>query len=361
MAPAQIAAPNGAGAQPRAPQLSDQNLQPFLKDSFDPAEYWNDTLAPLSFTSKPQSSKGVAAPVQLPELSAQTQTVLSQLNAQTTRLSTTLTQLTDEILRCGSRLAYEVEILRGETSSLSETLTERLAEDVRLFVPDGLSVDSNPTARQGSVTTVANATEGDTNSGQNEVDDPTQPAYMANLRTLSLVKSRLDAVVQVFGHAMEWTLPPSELSLGSSFISVSGPEPDPEHHSREEKGQEVAKKLRDEIKDILYANVDGEDALEAAIKRVGALRELVQVWKGTVEEKPRLKFLESLIRLIEERQKELEKEATRRQTSGRSSKGDSHRETPQRAARDPLSNEQVQTQRGGYSLMDHLQKMRGGL
>jgi hypothetical protein len=33
-------------------------------------------------------------------------------------------QLTDEILRSGGRLAYEVEVLRGETIGLSETLTE---------------------------------------------------------------------------------------------------------------------------------------------------------------------------------------------------------------------------------------------
>src|SRR6202012_2923462 len=74
------------------------------------------------------------------DLSSQTQDLLSQLNAHTTRLSAILTQLTDDILRSGGRLAYQVEVLRGETIGLTETLTDGLKDDITRFVPSGVSL-----------------------------------------------------------------------------------------------------------------------------------------------------------------------------------------------------------------------------
>lgn len=374
MAPSRAAPTKGAAVKPRSTHLNDPNLQPFLASTFDPTEYLNSTLPYLSISTRSQPSKTHDGAIALPELSAQTQTVVSQLNALTTRLSNTLTQLTDEILRSGSRLTYEVEVLRGESINLSETLTERLTDDVKMFVPNGLSV--SPGHLGADATSRTEPTHNRTRSSVQPLEaskdlvpatlqdqDPTLPPYMTQLRTLSLVKSRLDTVIKIFGDAMDWTLPPSEVSLGSSFISVSAPEPGSESHSREEKGQEVAKRLRAEITDILHSQGDGEDALEAAIVRVEEIRELAQVWKGTVEEKARMKFVEGLIRLIEERQKELEKEAARKQVPERPSKGSPQKpsRSDQAAATDEQGRFGWPGRPGGYGLIDHLQKMRGGL
>jgi hypothetical protein len=128
-----------------------------------------------------------------------------------------------------------------------------------------------------------------------------EPDYITNLRTLNQVRARLEDVVQTFGDAMEWPLPPSETSLASSFISVSAPEPGPDAHSREEKGQEVARKFRAEISELL-----DREGVEAAARRVEALRALALVWKGTAEEKARTRFVEGLAKVVEERQRAIE-------------------------------------------------------
>lgn len=94
-------------------------LEPFLQPgAFDTADFLNSTLNPK---------------LNLSELSSQTQNLLSQLNAQTSRLTAILTQLTDDILRSGARLAYEVDLLRGEAIGLSEALNEGLQDDIALF------------------------------------------------------------------------------------------------------------------------------------------------------------------------------------------------------------------------------------
>ena len=344
---------------PPSAHVSDPSLQPFRAAYFDPVDYLNDTLPPFSASSQAQTTPGS---VSLQDLSTQTQTTLSQSSAHTARLSSILTQLTDEILRSGSRLAYEVEVLRGETLGLSEALTEGLKDDVALFVPEGLT--------RGEVAQESGATEGP----QSEAGKPLEhakvadlPSYMTQLRTLSLVKDRLDTVIKVFGDAMDWTLPPSEISITSSFISVSAPEPGSESHSREEKGQETAKKLRDDIASLLVGHSNAEDGLEAAINRVEELRELAKVWKGTAEEKARMKFVESLIRIIEDRQRALEHEAEQK---GRRSSP--QKSSPRKgAAIDSRAGEASDTveqsrfgwpgRQGGYAFIDQLQKMRGGL
>jgi hypothetical protein len=113
---------------------------------------------------------------------------------------------------------------------------------------------------------------------------------------------------------MHWTLPPSEVSLASSLISVSAPEPGSDASSREQKAREFASALRTEITDL----ITGEEAsTESALLRIQALRDLAQVWKGTAEEKARIKFVESLVKMAEEKQKALEN-ASQRQKGGRS-------------------------------------------
>ena len=122
-------------AQPKSSHVADPSLLPFIQPAFDPADHLNALLPSLAFPSSQSKPNAVS----LSELSIQTQSLLSQLNAQTTRLSTVLTQLTDDILRSGGRLAYEVEVLRGETVGLSEALTDGLRPDVEKFVPSGLT------------------------------------------------------------------------------------------------------------------------------------------------------------------------------------------------------------------------------
>ncbi|PQE03302.1 37s ribosomal s5 protein [Rutstroemia sp. NJR-2017a BBW] len=322
--------------QPKSTHTADSALQPFLNPSFDPADYLNSTLPALQSSNSSQNAKNN---VPLAELSTQTQTLLSHLSAHTTRLTTTLTQLTDEILRSGSRLAYEVEVLRGETLGLSEALTEGLHDDVVKFVPAGLEGElarKPPTARE-SVST-----------NTNKVADP---PYIAELRTLTLVRSRLDTVIKTFGDAMSWTFPPSEVSVTSSFLSVSAPEPGSDAHSTEEKGQQVSKQLREEIAGLLAAD-DPINGIEAAAKRVEELKELALVWKGTAEERARNKFVEGLAKMVEDRHRELLKDVGQDSQVGQTAE----------AAHDEPSSlfgmDDGRTQ-GAFGFINQLQRLRG--
>lgn len=298
-----------AGGKP-----STETTPNFEDPNFDPADFLNDTLSPLTVVSFQPNASRAPGSVPLTELSAQVQSLLSQISAQNVRLSSTLSQLSDEILRSGGRLAYEVEVLRGETIGLSETLTEVLREDITKFVPDEPSEDKAKAAihmEEGSTketTEDTTATQEDTETAE-EQQEPlatNDPEYITNLRTLNQVRSRLEDVVQTFGDAMEWPLPPSEISFSSSFISVSGPELGTEGHSQEEKGQEIMKKIRTEITELLDRDGGGRDGLEAATRRVEALRNLSVVWKGSAEEKARQRFVDALGRIVDERRRILE-------------------------------------------------------
>lgn len=230
---------------------------------------------------------------------------MASVNAQNVRHSGTLTQLTDEILRGGGRLAYEVEVLRGETVGLGDILlhgggsSTGIGGDIERFVPEGSSLekDTEETEEAGEA--------GDTEAKATKPD----PDYITKLRTLNQVRSRLDEVVHVFGDSMEWPVPPSELSLTSSFISVSAPDLGPEAQSLEHKGQEIMKKLRTEVTDLLDSDGGGEAGLEAASRRVEAVRSLAQVWKGTAEEKARNRFVDGLDKIVDDRRKALESAA----------------------------------------------------
>ncbi|KAK6225962.1 hypothetical protein QIS74_02009 [Colletotrichum tabaci] len=347
--------------EPKSSHVTDDFLQDFLDPSFDPAAYLNATLSPLQHGSI-QSSRSGGQAIPLAELSNEAQTLLSQLNIHTTRLSGTLTQLTDDILRSGSRLAYEVELLRGETLSLAETMNETLQEDIKKFVPGGLG--ERPT--QGATDdTGLKATDGEESRGSagaikadentfTERETPSEPPYIHQLRTLTVVRSRLDTVIKTFGDAMEFVFPPSELSVSSSFLSVSAPDPGAEQHSTEEKGQQVLQQLRDEISQLLTKSEDPVKGIEEAAQRIEELKELNKVWKGTAEEKGRTRFIESLAKMVEDRHRDLMREAdkaSRRDgADGRARKGSIHADAAEN-----------KTYLGGYGLMSQLQKLRNGL
>lgn len=430
---------------PKSAHTSDPFLQDFLNPVFGPAEYLNATLPVLqgsSSSSRPtmarlppltSSSSTATTTVPLAELSTEAQTLLTQLNAHATRLTTTLSQLTEDILRSGSRLAYEVELLRGETLSLAETLSEGpLRADLEKFAPAGTSATSQTRrASLVSTTTAAAAAAngvggmlppttpatartaavvGDdqqlapTTPAAQETGDPAQangqdatdePPYISHLRTLTLVRSRLDAVIKTFGDAMEFVFPPSEISVSSGFLSVSAPDfPDRSsegHISTEDKGQQILKKIRDEISGLLKDNKSSGASydekikgVEDATKRVEQIKELSTVWKGTAEEKGRQRFVESLARMVEDRHRELvremeaqrEKDVLSRQhdeTSAGSSSGARRDQQPQQAGSssgDNASGASAATAAtttesrgplGGYGFMNQWQKIRGGL
>lgn len=299
-----------AGAKPTNPQ-SDTTPN-FADPNFDPAEFLNDSLPPLTAASLQPNASRAPGSVPLTELSAQVQSLLSQISAQNVRLSSTLSQLSDEILRSGGRLAYEVEVLRGETIGLSETLTEVLRDDIAKFVPEDSSIAiaaTDPLRKANLASGTADetpSTKEEETTEEQETATRTDPEYITNLRTLNQVRSRLEDVVQTFGDAMEWPLPPSEISFSSSFISVSGPEMGADGHDQEEKGQETMKKLRTEIVELLESEGGGHAGYDAALRRVEALRTLASVWKGSAEEKARIRFVDSLARIVEERRRVLE-------------------------------------------------------
>ncbi|KAI1769689.1 hypothetical protein GGR53DRAFT_473586 [Hypoxylon sp. FL1150] len=346
-------------AQPRSPHVTDPFLQSFLAPSFDAADYLNASLPPLQTSATAITRAGDGA-VPLAELSAQAQTQLSQLNAHTTRLTNTLTQLTDDILRSGSRLAYEVELLRGETLSLSETLSDNLQDEIAKFVPNGIqeqtgaktSGTSHAVQRRLSEAVAPPSLEPKPQGNSSQ-----DPQYISQLQTLALVRARLDTVVKTFGEAMEFVFPPSELSVSSSFLSVSAPEPGVEAHSTEEKGQQVLKQLKEEISGLLAKSGDPVEGIEKAAHRIEELKELTKVWKGTAEEKGRTKFIDGLAKMVEDRHKELVREME--QSGRRDGKADLDSSPRKAAAAGP--------DRGGteskplYGIMSQLQRLRAGL
>lgn len=272
----------------------------FTSPTFDPADYLNDALPPLTLAATQPNASRAPGSVPLADLSTQVQSLVSAVNAQNVRHSASLTQVTDEILRGGGRLAYEVEVLRGETIGLADMLGEGLRGDIGRFVPEG-GLGRNDGDGDGEDDMDVKAEDGE--EGEEKKNDPD---YISKLRTLNQVRSRLDEVVHTFGDAMEWPLPPSELSLTSSFISVSAPDPSPEAHSLEQKGQETMQKLRAEVTDLLDSNGGGQAGLDAASRRVDAIRLLANVWKGTAEEKARNRFVDGLARIVEDRRRVLE-------------------------------------------------------
>lgn len=360
--------------QAKSAHVSDPFLQEFLNPAFEPADYLNASLPALQLSgpgssSLSSSSRSGQPAVPLADLSTEAQTLLSQLNAHTTRLTNTLTQLTDDILRSGSRLAYEVELLRGETLGLAETLTDGLKDDVEQFVPEGIDGASERRAdgAEPQVQAAVAASQAEADGGKDGEEGaaaaaasatPNEPPYISQLRTLTVVRSRLDSVIKTFGDAMEFVFPPSELSTSSSFLSVSAPDAGGENQSTEEKGQQILQKLRDEISDLLSRPSDPVKGIEDAAKRIEELKELSVIWKGTAEEKGRARFVENLARLVEERHRVLMREMDQSSRRGGNRDGESiaRKET---GTPDPVGADNRGY--GGYGLISQLQKIRSGL
>lgn len=270
--------------------MADPVLGPLTKARFDPVEYLNDVLPLLNLSSQPPHPKNVRA-TQLQSASTDTQALLSKLNTHSIRSSSELTSLTDEVLRSGSRLAYEVEILRGDVNSFHDVLTDTLKDDIQQFVREGTSQLPEESNEQA-------ISLGGTKSTQD-------PAFISQLQRLSQVKTRLEAVIALFGEAMKWPVAPSEVSAGA-LISVSAPELGMQTTEEDDKAREALKKIRVEIQDLLDSDGGGAAGLEAATKRLEEYRQLATLWKGTGEERARVRFTEGLSRLVEDRARNLE-------------------------------------------------------
>lgn len=335
--------PTTARIETKSPHVSDSNIEPFLQPDFDPADYLNNILPSLSVstTNRPAQNSQYVRSVQPPELSSQLQTLLSQLNAQTSRLSNALTQLTDEIIRSGGRLAYEVEVLRGETVGLKDSLDNRLRKDIEVFTTSS----AKPVSLERTGVPVKDE--------QTEVNNESNEAEtLERLRTLTSVRARLDSVIKVFGDAMQWPIAPSELSVASSLISVSAPDAGEDVRSREEKGKAYAEKLRNEINDMLDSGRD-MSGLEAAAVRIEQLRQLTEVWKGTSEEKARLKLVESLQKPVEEKQKSLEKSSGSRKPAPSPARGMDYRYGNMDSSRSAGD--------GGYGFLQNLRNLKNDM
>lgn len=303
------------------PHLTDSNLRPFLSPTFSPIDYLNATL-PSSLTVKQQQG-----PSSLSNIASQTQSHISTINAQTTRLSTTLTDLTDDILRTSSRLAYEVELLRGEALTLADSLSPRgdLHDSIVKFVPDGLvnvqkpaispSAPSHPIwGSQEQAPPEDRTTQFQDQSQAPQPNSTQEPEALPHLRTLLHVRAQLQTVIQRFNLALSFPFPPSLLtSTTSSLISVNPPKPDPD---LERKGQNALSRLRQEVMDLL-ADAEGRGGgVERAKSRVQELREICMIWKGTGEEKARLKWVDGLEDMVDDEFQKRE-EATRKAGPGK--------------------------------------------
>lgn len=342
---------------PKSTHTSDDFLKPFLNPSFDPASFINSSLPPLQHRSTVPSAETTGSGVA--ELSTQAQALLSQLNAHTTRLSNTLTALTDDILRSGSRLAYEVELLRGETLSFSEAMNETLQEDIKKFIPEGLPVGDEPPKKDVSQTQLDGDQSNDVGRGTEGDADPNEPPHIKQLRMLTDVRARLELVIQTFGDAMEFVFPPSELSVSSSFLSVSAPEPGSQQQSSEDKGQQILKRFRDEVSSLLDGSEDPVEGIAAAAQRVEQLKELTVVWKGTAEEKGRNRFIESLAKMVEDKHRDLMREME--QVAKREGRTETGRPRKSSVTRDAAVTDEARTLPGGFGLLNQLQRLRSGL
>lgn len=341
------ATPTSASSNP----YIDPSLAHFTSPTFSPAAFLNATLPPLHRNTAIQTD---SAAVALIPLATQVQSLISQLSAQNARLSSTLTTLTDEIIRGGSRLAYEVEVLRGEALGLEETLREKLEEDVKKFVPGGianigtgklegdmqkLSLEEKEGEGKelGEDATANDKTDESKESAASTAD--LDPEYLRQLRTLIAVRSRLESVIKIFGDAMAWPLPPPEniATITDSFITISTPvESGREGITEEErkKSEEYIQNLRTEITDILSQKHVApqkqqqqsetertEVGIKAAQARVDELRQLVSVFAGTAEEAPRLRVVEELQELVDERKVQLEEKIARQNQGSSGSRG----------------------------------------
>ncbi|KAL8923865.1 MAG: hypothetical protein Q9172_002953, partial [Xanthocarpia lactea] len=261
-------------AIPESTHLTNPLLLPFLAPSFSATSYLNATLPAPPVSRTPQSVQQTPQQqLTLSNLASQTQSHISTLSAQTSRLSVTLTALTDDILRCSSRLTYEIELLRGEANTLVEALGERgdLNPAIKTFIPTGLQL-SNTGIDDGGGSPIASVQQH--NEEQTHATAP-QSATTANnqppisqLRTLLSVRTALTSLTQTFSLALSWPMPPSLLpSTTSSLISIASPSSQTTTSDLESAGQAALARLRAEVEEMVM----GGD-VEKARERVEELR-----------------------------------------------------------------------------------------
>ena len=272
----------------RSSSITDPHLTPFLSSSFSPIDYLNATLPSSSSTSNNATKSN---PLSLSALASQTQAHISTLAAQSTRLTETLNALTDDILRVSPRLTYEVELLRGEAITLSDSLSPsgHLRASVARFVPNASTSALSPVDQPGEQAPILPPSKIDL------AHPATKPQAVDSLRTLLYVRSRQTRVSQIFSLALSWPFPPSLLPK-SPLISISSPA----DHTYEAQGQAACARLRQETLDLLAGPDDGVSKAEEMVQE---LRACVVVWKGTGEEKARGKFVDELEEMVEEERK----------------------------------------------------------
>ena len=208
-------------------------------------------------------------------------------------MTATLTELTDDILRSGARLAYDVEVLRGEVVAVTEGLGE-----------DGLEGEGGEVESEISRRVQAGGSTG-------------EPRALGKLRDLHHIRSQLQAVISIFDLALSWPLPPSATSTSASnFISVSAPSSKPppltpgsSPASLEAKGQAAQRGMENSVTDFLALQRGAEGVLKAE-ERIDQLRDLVGIWKGTSEERYRVRFVENLARMVSDRRRDEEGKGT---------------------------------------------------
>jgi hypothetical protein len=240
-------------------------------------------------------------------------------------------------------------------------MNDTLQDEIKMFIPEGLSaaIEAKHDAAADSSGQQKAAVESSDAKPEAPVLNANDPEYIKQLQTLTLVRSRLELVIKTFGDAMEFVFPPSEVSVSSSFLSVSAPEPGSQQQSSEEKGQQVLQTIRDEISNTLNTADDPIQGIEKAAQRVEQLKELTRVWKDTAEEKGRTKFIESLAKMVEDRHKELMREME--QIAKRDVRGDVSRSRKGSVTRDAAVVEDTKALPGGFGLISQLQRLRTGL
>ncbi|KAI4175306.1 MAG: hypothetical protein LQ346_008102, partial [Caloplaca aetnensis] len=249
----------------------------------------------------------------------------------TTRLSATLTALTDDILRCSTRLGYEIELLRGDADGLVAALTSspgsELDAAIKTFVPSGLP------PRRGEVEPSTTSSSSPLKRENTASPSSSTAASLTHLRTLLSVRHSLQRITQLFSLALSWPMPPSLLSSSSggstsitaSLISVSSPESQQEVAEQEEKGKAALARLRGEVEAMLAEG--GGGGVEKARMRVQELRECVGVWKATVEERARERWVRELGGWMEG---EIAKKASSEGSRGGTTAGREERRAPLR-------------------------------
>lgn len=321
---------------------SDPTLTPFLTPTFSPITYLNSTLPiwtpSTSNQSQTQHSSQTQPPSQpqsrattLPDLTQQTQSQITNLDAKLSRLSHTLTQLTDEIIRSGSRLAYEVDMLRSDSAGLSEALRDQLGGPMKRFVPQGNDMNG---AGDVKILHAGKSGEGIDEEHRDTVmqgeETTIRPKALIDLHTLTLLRTRLTAVISTFESALAWPVPPplpsssSSTSTAGGIISVQPPKRAPKPgidgtnmaegsggEELEAKAREFEARVREEVLELLEleeegggveGNEGGEGGVSAARRKVEELRDLLEVWRGTGEERARGRYVEGLVGLIDERE-----------------------------------------------------------